>query len=145
MSVIEQAYAEVRLVRDINDDDGCHGEARLLDQLAGVMDYAGRIFRVQNSSHYRLERAGNLVEAALRLRREAAEARAGNRLDDATSDALYDLSALAIEAESVIGALLWARAEHTPVTAEQRMALRRLVALLEKAGERTARTTSVPV
>lgn len=107
MSALEHAYDELRRRTQQADTAGDWQERCILEPLASVADHVKRIGDHRDSAHYRADKSGPLVTAALRVQREALAAYvAGQWGDDspaadaieATADALDDAAAAVLKA-----------------------------------------------
>lgn len=82
MSPLEAAYMDLRARTAVADAAGDWQERQVLAPLADVADHVKRVGDHRDSSHYRADKAGVLVDAALRVQRETMLAYAGWPDDD---------------------------------------------------------------
>jgi hypothetical protein len=82
-------------------------EGAILNALVDVADYVKRIGDNPESSHYRAEKAGALLVAAIRLHRDALLSYGGWPEDDATERAVLTGSRLLEDVAEHVGQTMW--------------------------------------
>lgn len=98
------------------EDAGEWRERAVLGRLAVVVDMACRIGDHADSAHYRAEKAGTLVEAALRVELECLNAYLGDGCDETAEDVAQACRAVEVVAEAVRTAMWgWAAADSAAV------------------------------
>ena len=125
------AAAHNDLLRRCHDAEraGDWQEAVILSALVDVADYVKRIGDNPDSAHYRAEKAGTLLTAAIRLHRDALLAFGGWPEDDASEQAMDSASRLLHDAARNAQQTMWQamRAAHRETEGQGEQSLDGLV------------------
>ena len=139
-SPLERARQDVARRALAAEDAEQWQERAVLGRLAVVADMACRIGDHPESAHYRAEKAGTLVEAALRVELECLNAYLGDGCDETAEELAQACRAVEILAEAVRAAMWsWAHADSAAVLDDDaRRDLRRAAGAFSRWANRVA-------
>lgn len=110
MSMLDGARRELAARRHAADETGDWRERSILGPLADVADHVCRIGDHPERGHYRADKAGALLAAAVRLQRETLLGYAGWPEDCAEEATIVDGYALVDDVCRAVGRLAWTAA-----------------------------------
>lgn len=110
-SPLAAAYEDLLVRCQICDDAEDWHERSILEHLADVADYVKRVGDHPDSSHYRAEKSGPLIDAAIRVQRQAMLAYAAwPDYDHETHEAIHGATQVLLEAAVAVRMFQWVAA-----------------------------------